>query len=144
MAVPVSKFPLTVFFDGSCGVCAAEMTHYQGLDRQSRLRFVDIRDEAFDPGESGPSREDFMRQLHVRDATGSYFKGVDGFAAIWSALPGPRLQISARLIKIPLIHGLARLGYWLFARLRHLLPRAASRCDADACSFDRHPKGRNR
>jgi len=131
-----SKFPLTIFFDGSCSVCSAEMEHYRAQDEDSRLVFVDIQAEDFAPGEFGPSRREFMKQLHVLDGRGRYHLGVDGFAAIWEALPGLRYRTAAGLIRLPVIHFLARVGYWLFAKFRRFLPATNTPCGAGHCPLE--------
>ncbi|NIQ95330.1 MAG: DUF393 domain-containing protein, partial [Desulfuromonadales bacterium] len=60
-----------------------------------------------------------MEQLHVRDADGRYYLGVDGFWAIWQAFPARSLfGLLGRLVQLPGVSALARLGYRIFARLR--------------------------
>ncbi len=81
-------FPLMVFYDGACSVCAREMAHYRKLDRAGQLQFVDISEPGFAPEEYGKTREQFMARMHVMDAGGSFFFGVDAFPVIWQALPG--------------------------------------------------------
>ncbi|AMV73418.1 DUF393 domain-containing protein [Desulfuromonas carbonis] len=117
------EFPLSVFYDGSCRVCSREIDHYRNLEHGGKLIFVDISAPDFEPALYGRSRREFMVQMHVRDAGGRYFLGVDSFPAIWEALPGPGYHRLAKLIRLPGIHLLATLGYRLFARLRVYLPR---------------------
>jgi len=137
--MPRRPYPLTVFYDGSCHICSREMASYQEQDAQGRLEFVDISAAAFDPASFGRSREDFMVQLHVRDAAGKFHLGVDAFPVIWEALPANRLQWLGDLIRLPGFHLLARLGYRTFARLRTYLPRRSAPCASGTCPTG-HPR----
>ena len=125
-------FPLTIFFDGSCRVCAGEMATYRRRDTEGRLTFVDISDDDFVAADFGRSRDEFMTQLHVRDAAGRYFLGVDAFIAIWQAFPGTLYPQLGSLLGWPPVRPLAGVGYWLFARLRRFLPQNSA-CEDGHC-----------
>lgn len=86
------------------------------------MRFVDISAAGFDPARYGRSREAFMAQLHVRDAAGAWYRGVDAFPVLWRPLPGRGYRLLGALLGLPGVHGAARAGYWVFARLRRYLP----------------------
>lgn len=130
-------FPVTVFYDGSCSVCAAEMDHYRAKNHGGRLIFIDVSADRFDPARYGKTLEEFMAQMYVLDAQGRFYRGVDAFAEIWRTLPGSGYRLLAGLIMAPGLHLLARLGYWLFARFRQFLPKTGKGCDGDSCSLDR-------
>jgi len=132
------EFPLTVFYDGSCIVCSREIDHYRQQAHGGKLRFVDISAPDFEPARHGRSSREFMAQMHVRDARGRYFLGVDSFPAIWEALPGAGYHWLAKWIRLPGIHLLATLGYKLFARLRVFLPRRRD-CGQGQCDLG-HPR----
>jgi predicted DCC family thiol-disulfide oxidoreductase YuxK len=131
--------PLTVFYDGSCHLCSREMASYREQDVQGHLKFVDISAADFDPAPFDRRREDFMAQLHVRDAAGEFHLGVDAFPVIWQALPENRLRWLGDLIRLPGFHLLARLGYRTFARLRTYLPRRRDSCASGTCPTG-HPR----
>lgn len=128
--------PLTVFYDGSCVVCATEMEHYMRKNREGRLVFVDISDPDFDSGRYGGSREEFMAQMHVLDAQGRFYRGVDAFAVIWGVFPGRHYRLLGWFIEQPGVHLLARLGYRGFARLRRYLPKRRGVCDGGSCRME--------
>ena len=128
-------FPLTVFYDGSCIVCSREIKHYRQIAHGERLRFVDISAPDFDAASYGRIREEFMRQLHVRDSRGRFYLGVDAFPIIWQALPGLGYRWVGKLIGLPGIHPLAILGYKTFARLRRYLPKRRNACTGDVCHW---------
>ena len=46
-------WPLTLYFDGECPLCAREIKTLRGRAAPERLRFVDIRDEDFEPESIG-------------------------------------------------------------------------------------------
>jgi predicted DCC family thiol-disulfide oxidoreductase YuxK len=85
---------------------------------------IDISLPTFDPVPYGLSQEEVMTQLHVMDADGTIYRGIDGFRAIWSAF-AERLpyRLLIVLFGLPGVRLLARFGYWLFARFRRFLPR---------------------
>ena len=131
MSVPA--FPLTVFYDGSCIVCSREIEGYRRKAHQDRLRFVDISDPGFTPQRYGRTLDQFMAQLHVRDAGGRFFLGVDAFPIIWQALPDLGYRWLGQLIGFPGLHLLAVLGYKAFARLRRYLPKRQRDCPDGVC-----------
>ena len=134
------SYPLEIFYDGSCVVCSNEMDHYRQHNPLQRLRFIDISSPDFDAEAYGRSRQQFMAELHARDAEGRFYVGVDAFCVLWRAFPpGSRYRLFAAVISLPGLHLIARTGYFLFARYRHLLPKQKSNCEADTCHF-KHPR----
>lgn len=120
-------FPLTVFYDGSCPVCSREISHYRALSRDGRLNFVDISAESFDAADWGMDQAALMKAMHVKDAAGQLYLGVDAFRALWLGLPGLRYRSLSQVLGLPGLHMLAVLGYRIFARYRHLLSRPLRR-----------------
>ncbi|MDO3379878.1 thiol-disulfide oxidoreductase DCC family protein [Geoalkalibacter halelectricus] len=131
-------FPLRIFYDGACSVCAREVEHYLRRDRQERLIGIDISAADFDPTPYSIPLKDFMYELHAIDAQGRVYRGVESFWAIWQAFPGSTLfGFLGTLINLPLINPLARLGYQGFARIRPFLPKRKSKCDSGSCRIGR-------
>lgn len=135
-----TAFPLQIFYDGNCRVCTAEMETYRQRNPQNRLQFIDISSADFRAEDFGKTQQEFMAQLHVRDAEGVFTTGLDAFASIWQAYPGgsPQRLLSA-LVGLPGIELCGRLGYRLFARYRHLLPKRSSDCDTGSCNLSQRP-----
>ncbi len=134
-SVRVPRFPLRVFYDGSCVVCVTEIEHYLRIDNGENLVAIDISSPDFDSAPYQIALTDFMHQLHAIDQDGQVFKGVDSFWAIWQAFPASTLYgIMGRVIQLPVVNRLARIGYWLFARVRPYLPKRHT-CESETCSI---------
>jgi len=114
---------IKVFYDGGCRVCDSEISVYRQIRGDAGLEFIDISEPGFEAEKYGKSRDDFMQALHVQDEEGAFHVGVDAFRLLWKALPGVHYQLLARLVELPGLHQLAEVGYDLFARNRHRLPR---------------------
>ena len=133
------EFPLRVFYDGLCSVCAVEAERYGIMDREEKLILVDISSGNFDPAPMGLTMDDFMRQMHAIDRTGRVYRGVDAFWAIWQAFPGSTfLGFLGTVLTLPLINPLARCCYWCFARIRRYLPKRDAACASGSCRIGRH------
>ena len=131
-------FPLTVFYDGACSVCAAEMAHYRSKNHGGRLVFVDISTPAFDPSPYGITIDEFMARMHAIDRSGRVYRAVEAFWAIWQAFPASTLYgFLGALVMAPGVNLLARLGYRGFARIRRYLPKRNPSCDSGTCRIDR-------
>lgn len=132
-------FPLQIYYDGSCSVCAREVEQYRRKDRDGRLILVDISADVFDPEPLGIDREQFMRQLHAIDQKGEVFLGVDAFWAIWQAFPSSRLlKMCGALITLPLVNQVARFCYRIFASVRGYLPKRSKSCKTGSCRIGVH------
>ena len=113
---------LEVFYDGGCNLCNREIARYRKIDSRRRLTLIDISAASFDPSQYNRDLCTFMKQLHVRDAAGTFHAGVDAFTRIWSVMPQSELHLLAAIVNFPGVNLIARSGYWLFARLRNFLP----------------------
>ncbi len=131
---PAPTFPLKVFYDGACMVCAGEIERYRRRDRAGRLVPIDISHPDFDPRLYGISRQAFQYELHAIDRQGTVYRGIEAFRAIWLAFPDAfPLRALALLVNLPLISFLARRAYRSFARMRHFLPKNRSTCHSANC-----------
>jgi predicted DCC family thiol-disulfide oxidoreductase YuxK len=116
-----TPYPLTVFYDGACGVCSTEICFYRSIADQ-RIQFVDIAADNFNAGQYGKTLGEFQEKLHVMDAKGQFFTGVEAFRRLWEGLPSPFYPLLAGFVGLPGIHMAACACYAVFARFRHLLP----------------------
>lgn len=89
-SAPVTTAPVTVYYDGACPVCSAEIAVYQrqpGAQACTWVNAATCAEEALGPG---LSRQDALARFHVRGADGQLVAGARGFAALWRALPRTR------------------------------------------------------
>lgn len=130
------EFPLRIFFDGSCSVCATEITRYGRQDLEGNLVLVDISASEFDANRYGIPLADFLYQMHAIDRRGKVYRGVDAFWAIWQAFPASTLYgFLGTLVALPGVNGIARLCYRAFAHLRTYLPKRE--CTTGSCRIGR-------
>lgn len=117
------RYPLTVFYDASCPMCAGEMQALKQRDAEGRLALVDCSAKEFDENAllgDGLRRQDLMRVIHARDAHGRWFVGPDVFELAYAV---------AGLSGMARIWGSPRLRPWLWrlylwvARHRQILSR---------------------
>jgi predicted DCC family thiol-disulfide oxidoreductase YuxK len=116
------RYPLTVFYDASCPMCATEMQALRDRDRQGRLELVDCSAHDFDDAgllAEGVTREKLMTLIHARDAHGRWLVGIDCYEAMYRAVG---LEAASRLWGGPL-RPLFELVYPWIARHRQQLSR---------------------
>ena len=113
----------TVYFDGACPLCTAEISHYKSQAGGDQICFVDASQAN---AQLGPDLnvDAAMRRLHVRLPDGTLVSGARAVAIIWQTLPGWRW--AARIARIPGVTPLLELGYRLFLPVRPLLSKGAS------------------
>ena len=116
----MSENKVKIFFDGNCIVCDFEISHYSRMLPEV-FELVDISASGFDAVRYGLDPAEVNEHMHVATEAGEIRVGVDAFAYIWSKIP--RYVLAGRLIRLPGVYGLARVGYWIFAKNRHLLPK---------------------
>lgn len=130
------EFPLRVFYDGSCLVCATEIEHYLARNHEGRLQAIDISAPDFDPVPLRIPLDSFMYELHAIDNKSRLYRGVEAFWAIWQAFPASTLYgILGAVITMPAVNPVARLFYKGFARIRPYLPKRHS-CKSGTCRID--------
>lgn len=117
------KDRLTLYYDGSCPLCSAEIKHYKAQPGGDRLAFVDVS-RAENAVGAGLTARQAMRRFHVRQSDGSLLSGARAFIAIWKELP--RWRWAARIATIPGIPTLLEGLYRLFLPVRPFLSKAAA------------------
>lgn len=126
-----SEEPLTVFYDGGCPLCRAEIDHYRGCTGADRLAFVDVGHAA--PAQAlGPDldRRSALRRFHVRAQDGQLLSGAAAFARLWRTLPGWRWLgrlLDLRVLGFRPVLMVAEMAYRLSLPLRPRLARLVAR-----------------
>ena len=79
-------YPLTIYYDASCPLCAAEMHTIKETDFDNKLILIDCSDHSFrEPAFCPTNKAAMMERIHAQDATGAWIKGVDVFSAAYQA-----------------------------------------------------------
>ena len=110
----------TVYFDGSCSLCRAEIGYYRRKDQDHALCFVDISETGSKPPE-GISRERVMERFHVRASDGRVLSGAVAFVEVWTCLP--RWRWAAHAASLPGALIVLDLGYRIFLPVRPFISR---------------------
>lgn len=116
---PDSGRRLTVWYDGDCPICAAEIGLMRRLDRSRAIAFVDLRL----PGACPADRESRLARLHAQVRGGPMVSGAAAFVEMWRVLPA--LRPFAVLASSPEALWILERAYRLFLRLRPALQRIA-------------------
>ena len=124
---------LTIFYDGGCPLCAAEMRHLYSLDRASKISYEDIYAADFSARFPQIDQQAADRLLHGQLADGQLIYGLDVTYQAW-VLVGKRKWVA--ILRWPIIKPIADLTYLFFAKHRSRISKlltGQSRCDA--CSI---------
>lgn len=115
MSVPA----LTVWFDGACPLCTAEISLMRRLDAKGAIDFVDVAS----PDAACPlDRTDLLARFHAQETGGPIVSGAAAFAAMWRAIP--LLRPFGVIAQFPPALWLLERAYRLFLRARPGLVRA--------------------
>ena len=110
----------TVYFDGSCPLCRAEIGIYRRSGHFDALCFVDVSD-ADTSVPDGLTRQRALERFHVRNQNGQILSGAAAFVEIWARLP--RWRWAARAAALPGAMAALELGYRAFLPVRPLISR---------------------
>lgn len=119
-----SLYPLTIYYDGSCQLCSAEIDNLRLRDTDSRLRFVDCSPADFASPIAGSDRAALMNVIHGVGAQGQVLRAVDVFEAAYRAVGLPWIS---RVLVHPLVRPVADRVYPWVVRNRYRLPRTLIR-----------------
>jgi len=111
-------YPATLYYDGTCQLCAAEMHNLMTRNVDGRLLFVDCSPPDFDGGPA--PRAAMMNAMHALDAGGRIYTGIEAFRVAYAAVG---LPIVSSVLGLPGIAQLMARAYPVLARNRQRLPR---------------------
>ena len=127
---------LTLYYDGKCPFCAAEMARMAAWDRKHVLAFTDIAMPGFDPAHLNASLADLNAQLYGLTHDGRVLVGIDTMLAAYT-LVGKGVLVWP--LRVPGLRQLLAALYRAFARNRYTMSRLlgykpAAACDAGVCT----------
>jgi predicted DCC family thiol-disulfide oxidoreductase YuxK len=110
-------FPLTIYYDGACRLCDAEMTNLKLRNFDGKLAFVDISATGEAGLPAGVSWEMATSLIQAKRADGQIISGVEVFRRAYDAVG---ILWVTRLTKLPVIGHLADAVYpWIARNRRH-------------------------
>lgn len=113
---------VTVWFDGACPLCSAEIGLMRRLDGKNRIDFVDVGSE----DASCPiDRAELLARFHAQEIGKPVVSGAAAFGAMWRAVP--LFSPLGQLLRIPLVLAVFEQAYRLWLRVRPRLQRAVAR-----------------
>jgi predicted DCC family thiol-disulfide oxidoreductase YuxK len=118
--VPNASPALSVYFDGACPLCTAEINHYRGLDGADGIAFVDVSGASCDLP-SGLDQAQALKRFHVRRADGTMLSGAAAFIALWAQMPS--WAWAARIGALPGVSQIMEVFYRLSLFVRPALAR---------------------
>ena len=111
---------LTLFYDGACPLCQAEILFLSGRNQADLLGFVDINSTAYDPLKVGVSCKEALAAMYGQYADGTLIHGVTVFPEAYRRADLPTLAwIFSRKSMQPIL----KIGYRFFANNRHAISR---------------------
>ena len=107
----MTRYPLTIYFDGSCRLCRSEIENIAARDHDQQLVLVDCSPACFDDSAIPYKRETMMNVIHACDADGNWIRGVDVFIAAYESAG---LGWVSKILSHPLLRSVADRAYpWL-------------------------------
>ena len=111
---------LTLFYDGACPLCQAEILFLSGRNQADLLGFVDINSTAYDPLKVGVSCKEALAAMYGQYENGTLIHGVTVFPEAYRRADLPTLAwIFSRKSMQPIL----KIGYRFFANNRHAISR---------------------
>ncbi len=123
---------LTIFYDGTCPLCAKEMRALEKKDTHKQIRTVDIYSDTFSGyPQIDPTKANTI--LHALDHNDKLLLGLDvtyrawqlvGRGWLYAPLRWPLIRLVADWLYLRFANNRYRISYWLTGN---------SRCDSDQC-----------
>ena len=111
---------LTLFFDGKCPLCQAEIVFLSRRNQAGLLAFVDINSDLYDERAVGVSCSQALAEMYGQFANGALIKGPAVFGEAYRRAELPTLAwVMSRKTLAPLL----ALGYRFFAKHRHRISK---------------------
>lgn len=109
---------LTMFYDGLCPLCQAEILFLSGRNQAGLLSFVDVNSNRYSADEIGVSCQQALDSMYAQYDDGELINGVDVFSAAYERANLPKL---AWLFSRPSLRPALTWAYRFFAKNRHTI-----------------------
>ena len=109
---------LTMFYDGLCPLCQAEIQFLSGRNQAGLLSFVDINSDQYLPDHVGVSCDQALASMCAQYEDGELIQGVEVFSAAYSRANLPKL---AWIFSRPVLKPFWNVGYRFFAKHRQAI-----------------------
>tara|TARA_Y100000768_G_scaffold122394_1_gene90513 strand:+ start:60 stop:419 length:360 start_codon:yes stop_codon:yes gene_type:complete len=111
-----------VFFNNSCNICRAEITHYK-KHSDDKIEWVDVTDNNEAQKITSKSYKELLRRMHVIQ-DGRVIDGAESFLIIWKNVP--KYNFLYKLFSVKPLFFLLNIfyeiaAYFLFLKNKHLL-----------------------
>jgi predicted DCC family thiol-disulfide oxidoreductase YuxK len=108
--------PFTLFYDGACPLCQAEIIFLQNRNQAGLLHFIDINSAQYDPQQVGVSCEEALASMYGQVEGEQAINGVGVFGEAYRRANLPLMAwIFTRRWMMPIL----RPSYRFFAKHRH-------------------------
>jgi predicted DCC family thiol-disulfide oxidoreductase YuxK len=114
----------TVYYDGSCPLCRAEIDFYRRSDNSDALSFIGVS-ETDSSIPAGLTQQRALQRFHVRAGNEQILSEAAAFVEVWARLP--RWRWAARAAALPGSMAALELGYSLFLPVRPVISRLFSK-----------------
>ena len=109
---------LTLFYDGSCPLCQAEILFLSRRNQASLLDFVDVHSGQFDSGAIGISCDQALAAMYAQYDNGTLIQGAAVFP---EAYRRANLPFLAWMFSRKALQPALQVGYRFFAKHRHTI-----------------------
>ena len=111
---------LTLFYDGACPLCQAEILFLSRRNQAGLLDFVDINSERFDSAKIGISCDQALAAMYGQYDSGALIQGVDVFSEAYRRAD---LTFLAWVFSRKSLQAIWQMAYRFFAKNRHAISR---------------------
>lgn len=119
--MPEQVGAVTVFYDGSCPLCTAEIGVYRRCAGAESISFFDVSTHESCAIATGLDKATALTRFHVLGADGRLHSGAAGFGHLWLALPAWRWL--GRIVLLPGVLQATEIVYRGFLVVRPALQR---------------------
>lgn len=109
---------LTLFYDGKCPLCEAEIVFLSRRNQAGLLSFVDINSISFSQMNSGLTCELALAEMYGQYPDGTLIKGVEVFSQSYSRA---NLPVLAWVFSRKSLRPFFNITYKIFAKNRHFI-----------------------